>query len=293
MENVPTQWRRYRMTGVTNRSKILASLLESSKTTAELAKEMGYVNSMGIARYNIIYKDLKRLEKNGYVKSKKEKIDQQQGNTPTMYSIFYKIQNLRRILEEFPNLIENIQSSELSLETILQENFSWASTSAANENEQMENLNLYEISGKESLKEKLKFSKEFLRFCLTDNLSDKIEKVRKLTQISTEYSRTYHRIDIIFKACIASDILLGQANDEAIEYSEQRKNALFEKECQQLREYYNNTKFAPDFIRGKEFKKVENPKILEIENEFLEKGGKFISSSNFMDNVDGITLGSA
>lgn len=291
MEFVP-YWRLYHMRGATNQSKILASLLESSKTTAELAKEMGYVNSMGIARYNIIYNDLKRLEKNGYIKSKKEKLDNQQGNTPTMYSIFYKIQNLKRILEEFPNLIENIQSSELSLEIIVQENFSWVSKSAEVEYEQIENLNLYEISGKESWKEKLKFSKEFLRFCLSNDLSDMIEKVKKLAQISNEYLGTNHRIDIIFKVCIASDILLGQAKDEAIEYLEQRKNAIFGKEYKQLREYYNNTKFAPDFIRGKEFTKVENPKIREIENEFLEKGGKLVSSSNFIDDVDGITLGS-
>ena len=280
------------MDAETNQSKILGILLESSKTTAELAKKMGYVNSMGIARYNIIYNDLKKLEENGYIKSKKEKLDKQHGNTPTLYSIFYKIQNLKKILEEFPNLIENIQNSELSLETIVQENFSWVSESAEVEYEQIENLNLYEISDTESWKDKLKLSKEFLRFCLSNNLSDMMEKVRKLTQISSEYLGTNYRIDIIFEVCIASDILLGQEKDEAIEYLEQRKNALFEKEYKQLKEYYNNTKFAPDFIRGKEFIKVENPKIREIENEFQERGGKFVSSLNFIDDEHGIVQGS-
>ncbi len=39
--------------------RILSSLLESSKTTAELANELGYVNQEGNARYNMVYGALK------------------------------------------------------------------------------------------------------------------------------------------------------------------------------------------------------------------------------------------
>ena len=125
-------------------------------------------------------------------------------------------------------------------------------------------------------------------------IRDRIESVRKFAQISSEYwettnfelnttstSKVYlwetnYRIEIIFKACVATDILQGQATKEAIEYLEQRKKEVLEEQYKQLKEYYSNTKVAPEFLRGKEFTPVENPKIQEIEQEFINKGGKFI-----------------
>jgi DNA-binding HxlR family transcriptional regulator len=72
-----------------NKGKILGLLLKSPKTTAELARELGYINREGIARYNIINKDLKNLEDSGYVKSERIKLDQKPGNIPTLYSIIF------------------------------------------------------------------------------------------------------------------------------------------------------------------------------------------------------------
>jgi hypothetical protein len=279
----------------TIQNRILRSLLQSSKTTAELADKLGYVNKEGTILYSVINKDLKKLEKGGYIKSEKLKLlKEKRGITPTSYSIIFDIKNLRRMWEKYPKLKLEIQSSVLAAETIIYENFSWISNSADKEYVQIENLNIHKKRGKESWEEKLRMSLEFFSFCLKNDYIDMIESVRKFAQISSEYwettnfelyttptskvylKETNYRIEMIFKACVAADILQGQAKKEAIEYLEQRKNEVLEEQYKQLKEYYSKTKVAPEFLRGKEFTSVENSKIQEIEQEFRNNGGKFI-----------------
>jgi hypothetical protein len=278
---------------MTNKGKILCSLLKSSKTTAELAYKIGYIRPDGTIRCNMINRDLQNLTENGYLKSERVKSGKKRENVPTSYSIILHTKNLGNILDEFPYLIENMQSSELALDIIVHEKFSWISNSAEGEYG-IENMRLLNKMGKESWKEKLRLSKEFFRFCHSYEYIDMMESVSKLVQLSSEYWETTifelkttqtssiylwetnYRIEMIFKSCVASDILRGQAKKEAIEYLEQRKNEVLEEQYKQLKEYYSNTKVAPQFLRGKEFTYVENPKIQEIEQEFINNGGKFI-----------------
>jgi len=103
----------------TNQEKILGILFESPKTTTELAKELRYIDSKGTARYNIIKDDLDKLIDHGYIESKKEKLGKKIGRTPTQYSIKYNIKNLKKILEEYPDLIGSMQENDSVLETIL------------------------------------------------------------------------------------------------------------------------------------------------------------------------------
>jgi hypothetical protein len=174
----------------TNKERILASLLESSKTTADLAKELGYIDSKGTARYNIINNDLDKLVEQGYIESKREKFEKRPENTPTWYSIIYSIKNLHGMVEEYPHLIENMQRSELASETIINENFRLINSPPPGKEEyveQIEHLKLLNKIGKESWKEKLRLSKEFFRYFLYKDFIDMMEDVIHLGLTSNEY----------------------------------------------------------------------------------------------------------
>ena len=102
-----------------NKNKILSSLLDSPKTTGELAEELEYVKSNGDRKYNSIDRLLKDLEKNGYIVSKKEKIENHSGAPPRRYTINYSFANLIKILNEDPGLISKMQTNDSVLESIL------------------------------------------------------------------------------------------------------------------------------------------------------------------------------
>lgn len=103
----------------TNKGKILDILFDSPKTTAELAHELGYVNSEGNALYNVIDKDLKKLVENKYLKRAKVKKEPKSGNTPTLYSINFSVQKLRNMIKEYPYLISKMRRNDSVLEAIL------------------------------------------------------------------------------------------------------------------------------------------------------------------------------
>ena len=103
-----------------NQERILGRLLESSKTTRELAIELGYINPDGAPRYNVIYGYLKRLKKNGYIEGKKVKLGKS-GNDPTLYSIIFDIENLRKIFVNHPCLKAKLQKSDSVLKIIFYE----------------------------------------------------------------------------------------------------------------------------------------------------------------------------
>jgi predicted transcriptional regulator len=104
----------------TNSERILASLLESSKTTAELAKELGYVNKQGTPRYNIIERNLRKLVDNGYITGEKKKVTKV-GSTPTLYSIVFDISILKNMMEDYPHLVTQMQKSTLVRDKIVRE----------------------------------------------------------------------------------------------------------------------------------------------------------------------------
>jgi DNA-binding PadR family transcriptional regulator len=57
----------------TNKELIIGSLLESPKTTGQLARELNYFNKKGIAGYSTIRNDLQDLVENGYIEGEKVK----------------------------------------------------------------------------------------------------------------------------------------------------------------------------------------------------------------------------
>lgn len=193
----------------TNQEKILGMLFKSPKTTTELANELGYIDSKGIARYNIIKDDLDKLIAHEYIESKKEKL-KKTGRTPTQYLINYSIINLRKILDEYPDLIGDMQENDSVLETIIQAHSGSAysvtdeiyieqSTEQIIEQDTINTIDkkfieesteqiieLYPIPNfglkkdSEDLKKKLKLSREFFRLNLnneTDYLSKIIEQL--------------------------------------------------------------------------------------------------------------------
>lgn len=280
----------------TNKEKMLGLLLKSSKTTADLAYKLGYVNSEGTALYNIIHKDLKKLEEEGYIKSERVKENKRAGNIPTLYSIDFSTENLRRIWEEYPELTFKMQRSELVFEAIFREH-SYLIYSSTNEEyvEQIEEIKSSIKVSKESLEEKLKLSAEFFKIFLMND-KDKIKnRIRSIIRMSNEgvyakyflvnnnpdsfvrISETIFGIDQAFKACVSVDILNGRFNRKAEEYVKQMSNEIADEQIEKLRNYYKNTEVAPEFLRGKKLVPIESLKLLEIEHEFIGKGGKFVN----------------
>jgi hypothetical protein len=136
-----------------------------------------------------------------------------------------------------------MQSNELDLDTIVKEYFSSIGTSTEEEGVIIKNMLLREKIDKELCKKKLRWSKEFFRFCLNNTMNNLVKTAIKLAQISnrdletgvfelkfTPTSSVHSRaknymIDMVFEKCVALDIMKGQQNDEAIAYLKRKKNA--------------------------------------------------------------------
>ncbi len=103
-----------------NKERILDGLLESSKTTGELATELGYVDPDGTPRYKIIGRDLDTLEENGCIESKKVNLRKGRQDS-TSYSIVSSIQNLSQILKQYPDLTSKMQRKDSISENIFRE----------------------------------------------------------------------------------------------------------------------------------------------------------------------------
>lgn len=282
----------------TNKERILGRLLNSPKTTAELARELGYIGPEGVPRYNIIDKDLKALKKSGFIRSQALRL-QKPGNSPTSYSIIPDIQNLRNILKEYPDLIAEMQSSELALACILSEHSNLIYISPKEEYvEEIADIKQRVCIDKEDLKEKLQLSAEFFKIFLINDKNKLMHRIRKLVRASGEHvqaeifvingnsdnlvirSETIAGISMAFKACVYMDIMTGQSSIKAEEYTARMGNDIPNEQINQLRMYYKNTETAPEFLRGKKLVPIENPKLQEIEHEFLETGGQFIIFDN-------------
>jgi hypothetical protein len=106
----------------TNQQLILSSLLESSKTTRQLALELKYVNKKkkGIPGYSTIKDDLDKLKNEKYIEGNKVKSGKP-GAPATLYSIIFSIPNLIHILERYPDLISKMQKNDSICENIFRE----------------------------------------------------------------------------------------------------------------------------------------------------------------------------
>lgn len=277
----------------TNKGKILGILLESSKTSAELAHELGYVNSEGSARYNIINKDLKKLVECEYLKSKKVKKGQF-GNIPTSYYINFDIQNLRNILIEYPYLISKMQKEELVLEAIFREHSNLICRIIEEEfEEQSENIKVIIRIDKEILKKRLQLSTEFFKFILindeykltyylkvlAENFNQNTSMMYSLRDNLDYETNQYEKtkkwkiafgLDVAFEACVIKDIMNDQPNQEAIEYVKQIRNKTSNEQIDQ-QSYCKNTNFTlkpPLSERSNSIKHSENREIeQELTNE--------------------------
>ena len=232
----------------TNKEKILEILFDSSKTTAELAHELGYVNPDGTARYNMINSDLKRLVEKRYLKSERVKKESKSGNTPTLYSIDFSIQSLRNMIEEYPYLISKMKRKNLVLEAIFHEYLDF--TYNLNENYKKIETNEFAVKiNKEDLTKKLELSNEFFKFVLINDRNKLIHYTKTIAETFNENINTklckeknslnynflslddkdtkreiYFGFDIAFKACIIKDIMDGKSTTDAIEYIKQMRN---------------------------------------------------------------------
>jgi hypothetical protein len=284
--------RLYNMRKETNKGKILGILLESSKTSAELAHELGYVNSEGSARYNIINKDLKKLVECKYLKSKKVK-KEQFGNIPTSYYINFDIQNLRNILIEYPYLISKMQKEELVLEAIFREH-SYLICKVDGEFEgQSENIKVIIGIDKEILKKRLQLSTEFFKFVLINDEYKLIYYLKVLAEnfnqnISAMYSirdnldyetNQYEKtkkwkiafgLDVAFEACVIKDIMNDQLNQEAIEYVKQMRNKTSNEQIDQ-QSYCKNTNFTPKPPLSERPNSIKHSENQEIEQELTNE----------------------
>lgn len=89
---------------MTVKEQIIKTLLESPKTTSEIAVALNYSKR----DYNSVDKELKTLQSNRFIHYTKIKIPGKCGPVPKTYDIVYDIPRLRDMLQKFPNLISDM-----------------------------------------------------------------------------------------------------------------------------------------------------------------------------------------
>ena len=104
----------------TNKIKILKTLLESPKSTGNIAIALDYKDGKGHGIYKNIISDLKTLEQYGFIHRIEQK-EKRPGAPATTYDIVYEYDDLRKILKEYPILISDLQQSDKIL-SMLAEN---------------------------------------------------------------------------------------------------------------------------------------------------------------------------
>lgn len=97
------------MPKVTKKGEILQKLLESPKTTSEIALSLKCVDEKGKPKYNNIYDDLKDLEDKAFILSNAMPKSGVPGVPGTKYTIHYEMSCLKILLTKFPFLIEDYQ----------------------------------------------------------------------------------------------------------------------------------------------------------------------------------------
>jgi uncharacterized protein YdcH (DUF465 family) len=278
----------------TTHGLILGSLVESSKTAAELANELGYVNQAGNARYNMIYRSLKQLKKDGYIEGFKVKLGKY-GNNPTLYSIAFNIQNLNYILEEYPDLITKMQKNDSIVENIFHEHLDLIYYSSKKDGDEYTEVTLFEKI-EISFKEKLQVSPDFFRLFLITDKNKFINSIEKLNGFLEnrvcltdrkcnkdpnnwmEINGTTFDINRIFQVCVYRDIFKKEEYTDGLEYLAQMKCKLpYEEEGEEYKKYLRmETRFSDlqiEKLRKEVIKYLNQIKkeIFNTENEQLKE----------------------
>jgi len=99
-------------------SRILISLLDDSKTTGQIARELGYIDEAGKPLYNYVLPPLRRLERKGILSSYKLGVGVGVGAPPTLWMININEDTLKKLVNDYPECIPNMQRNELIIEFI-------------------------------------------------------------------------------------------------------------------------------------------------------------------------------
>lgn len=256
----------------TNQERILSSLFESSKTTGELAKELGYTDPEGHGNYKIILRDLKILEENGFIAGKKVKL-QKCGPSPTLYSIILNVQNFKFILKKYKNLIYIMQKNSLILERVLEAN---------TDDTVPEKI-------KENLRKMLQSSPSFFKYLLFGDESELSQYIEYISDISKgekhyellvtqdEIYKVVLGINIVFRACVEKDLVEGNSSREAKEYIKEMINKSSEAVITIVLEHYTENKDIPN-IRGKRIISAITPKLHKIFQQNLKNLNYYLQS---------------
>src|SRR5659263_693 len=103
----------------TNKIKILKTLLESPKTTGNIAIALGYKDDKGHGKYNNVTPDLKTLSQKKIIHTIESK--KTVGAPGTTYDINYDISVLRELLKKYPSIVPDLQKNDKILD-MLQDN---------------------------------------------------------------------------------------------------------------------------------------------------------------------------
>jgi DNA-binding transcriptional ArsR family regulator len=278
----------------------------------EIIKYLSELPEKSTSDQSTINKHLRKLKEDGFIELIEPKQSFKKGRRHGLTNVWgiNKIDNIRKIIEEDSDLIGNLQNSKSALGIVLDVLIKAISISTKEEYAEIEEIKAVLESYREDLRKKLKQSATFFKLCVKDEYAV-IRNSHDLVKLSDEdpYATFFvingnsddHFIikentfgfDVAFKACVALDIMERPADSrkdmvQAIEYVKQIKNKVSDDQVEQLKEYYKKTNIAPNFIRGKKFIPVKNTKLQEIEQEFEEKGGKFINYFNHQ--IDDLTL---
>lgn len=285
------------------KSDIIRYILEKNGPVREpeIIKYLSELPDKSTSDQSTINKHLHKLREDGFIEltEPKQSFKKTRRHGLTNSWGITKLGNVRKIMKEYPSLIENLQNSKLTLKLVLDALMKAISQSTKEEYAEIEDIKIILESYREDLRKKLKQSVSFFKFCVQDEYAI-IRNSRDLAKLSDEdpYATFFvingnsddHFIidvntfgfDVAFKACVALDIMerpadSGKDMKQTIECVKQIKNKVSDNQIEQLKEYYKKSNIAPNFLRGKKLISVENDKLQEIELEFEEKGGKFIN----------------
>lgn len=266
----------------------------------EIVKHLSELPERSTSDQSTINKHIRKLREDGFIElaEPKQSFKKNRRHGLTNSWGVTKLNNVRKIIRDYPSLIEDLQNTESVLKIVLDALIKAISQSTNEEYAEIEGIKIFLDGCRENLRKKLKQSISFFKFCVKDEYAI-IRNSNDLAKLSDEdpYATFFvingnsnnHFIikgnsfgfDVAFKACVALDIMERPADSrkdisQAIECVKQIKNKVSDSQIEQLDEYYKKSKFAPDFLRGKKLISVENLKLQEIELEF-EESGEFIN----------------
>jgi hypothetical protein len=171
-----------------------------------------------------------------------------------------KLSNLEKIIEEYPDLTEILQKSELALKIVLDalEDALVSSTNLKKTKEYKEEYDVIKarlLMIRTDLTIKLKMSSSFFKLCVQDdyslwrNLSDLLDISENPTAeayIGDNFKlfiTSPSCIDLVFKSCIVMEIMQRKVNykedlKNEIEYIKKMNNIVDEKQLKKVKKYY-------------------------------------------------------